>query len=171
MIRGPSIWICAVVLLSGLASAAVAQSRDAVFQTLWQDMNGTLLGNVYSQPTSVSGAQDWTCETCAPGQRIRIGWYDWAYTYDTDDASVVLRRIAGACQFDPCTTEAYDVDGLTGLIQHGTHRTGEAARSFLIVGDRLWSLYVQGMPTVDAALALLPRAERAILPLILAADP
>lgn len=160
-----------VLLLAVMAAPASAQSRDEVFRGLWAMVNGTVAANTYSQPTSVSSSQFWTCQTCAPGQRILIGWYDWAYTYDTQDRGTVLRRIAGACQFDPCTTQPYAAHAFDGLIQSGTHRRGPSARTFLIVGDRLWSLYAQGAPSVEAAITRTQRAETALLPLILAATP
>lgn len=160
--------LCLLILL---ASPAAAQTRDQAFATLWQDLYGTINGNVYSQPISVSNTQDWSCQTCMAGQSIRIQWYDWAYNYDTTDPSVVLARITGACQFDPCTNTPFQLNGLSGVLQSGTHRTGDAARSFLIVGDRMYSIYVRGMPSVQAALDRASAAEAAIYPLLLAANP
>jgi hypothetical protein len=163
--------IRALLFLTLMAMPAAAQTRDEVFEALWGAVNGVVADQVYSQPSPSNRSQVWPCETCGSGQSLRLGWYDWAYNYDTTDPDAVLRAIAQACQFDPCTTQPYAAHGVQGLIQYGTHRRGPSARTYLIFGNRMWSAYAQGAPHVDAAVARATRAEAMLLPLILAAQP
>lgn len=164
--------IRALLLLALMAAPASAQTRDEVAEGLWEAVNGTVAGQVFGHPGNFARTQIWECQTCAPGQSLRIGWYDWTFNYDTTDPAVMLRAIGGACQFDPCTTQTHTAQGLEGLIQTGTHRRGgPSARTYLVVGDRMWSLYAQGASSVEAATARALDAEAVLLPLILSAQP
>ncbi len=154
-----------------LVTPGFAQDRQAVFDGLHAAHGGVIQGHFYMPDGPDENSQYWRCQTCGDRRTILIGYYDYAYTYDTSDGDQVLRMIGGACRFDPCSASTYTLMGIEGLRQEGPRRDRHNVRTSFIVADRLIMLEARDFPSAEMALAAHAEAEAALIQPILQAAP